>query len=165
MQLTTFVDIVVDFDQTLNKNPCLKKINDKLATEPIKRDLYGSEAPFKTWQKLKAMSVKEISKNNLVLLDHHQLQYKEDLHKGWYWQEKDGEKNGIGRFVYPDNQIYEGQFKDGGFSGYGRFIYENGDYYIGFWENCNKHGKGKRFKQDGNLIEEGIYKDGELVKE
>ena len=46
------------------------------------------------------------------------------------------------------------------FDGDGKYVYEDGVYYIGHFKNGLKHGKGKLFNRDGNIIYEGIFNNG-----
>lgn len=54
---------------------------------------------------------------------------------------KDGKLNGQGKQIFPDKATFEGEFKD------------------------NKlNGQGKKTRADGTIIDEGEFKDGNLVK-
>ena len=69
---------------------------------------------------------------------------------------KNGRLHGLGREISPSS-ICEGQFEDGYLNGYGREIYHEGDYYIGFFSHSKKHGYGKIFKADGNIVYQGVF--------
>lgn len=39
--------------------------------------------------------------------------------------------HGKGKFIFQNNEIYEGNLKEGLFEGYGRYVHENGTKYMG----------------------------------
>ena len=50
--------------------------------------------------------------------------------------QKNGQRNGIGRLVFPDGGSYEGKWKDDVMDGYGQLFYSSGKLaYEGFWQN------------------------------
>ena len=75
-------------------------------------------------------------------------------------------KNGEGIEYYENgNKKYEGNFLNDEYEGYGTFFYENGDSYIGYFKNGKKEGSGIIIGPDGNIKEDGIYKDDKLIEE
>ena len=45
--------------------------------------------------------------------------------------------------MYPDGDVYEGEWKDDKANGFGIYYYSNGNKYEGYWENDCQHGYGK----------------------
>ena len=68
-----------------------------------------------------------------------------------------------GIIIYRDGTKYAGEWKEGKFNGQGAQIWANGDKYVGQFKNDNWHGQGILTHADGR-IEEGIWKNGKLVK-
>ncbi|MCC7244612.1 MAG: caspase family protein [Saprospiraceae bacterium] len=58
-------------------------------------------------------------------------------------QFKNGQRNGTGKMVLANSNIYEGQFINNRMQGEGTMTYPNGDRYIGQWSNDMPNGKGK----------------------
>ena len=71
--------------------------------------------------------------------------------------------NGIGREIYNNGSVYEGQLQNGLANGWGREIYKSGRYYIGCWKAGDYHGFGQRFEANGDLIEKGWFKESKVV--
>lgn len=70
-----------------------------------------------------------------------------------------------GTFLWPDGEKYVGEFRDDKRSGQGTFTWANGEKYVGeFWDN-KRNGKGIRYSASGSVLEQGLWKDGELVRE
>ena len=57
--------------------------------------------------------------------------------------------------------MYEGDFVNGKYEGHGKFYFDTGIYYIGEWKNNIMHGKGKLYDKEGQIMEEGIWNNGE----
>ena len=57
-----------------------------------------------------------------------------------FW--KNSKFNGMGRYISPDDDVYEGDFKDGFKDGYGVIKFKNGGSYEGEWKEDKQHGKG-----------------------
>ena len=74
-------------------------------------------------------------------------------------QYKNGEKHGVGIFVWENGNIYQGQYKEGKVNGNGVMIYHDGSSYNGNWENDRANGRG--VFQD----EEGVKYEGEWVED
>jgi len=70
-----------------------------------------------------------------------------------------------GTFVWPDGEKYVGEFRDDKRSGQGVFTWTNGERYIGEFRDNKRNGKGARYSAGGAVLEQGIWKDGELVAE
>ena len=43
--------------------------------------------------------------------------------------------------------------------------YADGTKHYGKWKDHKKHGKGQTYAKDGSLITDGVWENGELVKE
>jgi len=87
----------------------------------------------------------------------------------------------IGKFFNSDGERYEGEWKDGMKHGQGKksdlliltffntligeFFSNNGDKYEGEWEAGWINGKGNKFNSKGQLIEEGKFIEGVLIKD
>ena len=44
-----------------------------------------------------------------------------------------GQKNGQGKYIWPDGNSYEGQFVNNNLSGFGTYHWADGKKYSGFW--------------------------------
>ena len=80
---------------------------------------------------------------------------------------KNGLRHGKGKLYYTNGTLkYEGDFINDKFEGYGKYFNENSKnkwkYYIGEWKNGLKHGKGKLFDKNENLMYEGYFANGKL---
>ena len=76
-------------------------------------------------------------------------------------QEKciDGDcQNGIGKYIWSNGKIYEGEWKNGVPNGVGKLYFSNGDIYEGQLIDNHLNGKGKYTKKDGNVYN-GEFKD------
>lgn len=62
-------------------------------------------------------------------------------------------KNGHGRYVAPNGDIFEGEFENGLKSGPGVYTYVNGDKYVGSWLRGERHGKGSFVFANGTSLE------------
>ena len=68
---------------------------------------------------------------------------------------------------YKNNRLkYIGDYEDGQINGKGELYYQDYGYinYIGEFKNGEKDGIGKEFDKFGNLINEGVFKNGNLFK-
>ena len=104
------------------------------------------------WKGLGALSYSEIASNPNFDLDQEYLfgekEYMHGTVKGrqdllsackYIGQLSSGkEPHGIGRFVYQNGSIYEGQWYNGQRDGYGRFIQEDGKHFVGQWRNGSR---------------------------
>ena len=66
--------------------------------------------------------------------------------------------NGIGKFKYKNDDVYDGSFKDGYPNGKGKMQYSSGDMYEGDWVKGNWNGKGVYTWKDGRFYK-GDVKD------
>ena len=55
---------------------------------------------------------------------------------------------------------YQGTFHENLYNGYGEFYYRDGESYKGFWNNGVKHGQGSFLKENGEVMTEGEFKNG-----
>ena len=58
-------------------------------------------------------------------------------------------KNGKGRYVAPNGDVFVGDFVDGQKCGKGEYIYATGGRYVGSWLDGKRHGKGVFIFADG----------------
>jgi hypothetical protein len=75
-----------------------------------------------------------------TLLPYMDMTYHKPGYKGEYGPL--GLREGQGKFLYPNGDMYEGEWFYGKFDGFGKYTYTNGDYYEGQWMNHKKDGKG-----------------------
>lgn len=54
---------------------------------------------------------------------------------------------------------YEGEMVDGLYHGYGTYIWPNGDMYVGQWSMGRKHGKGKYMLANGSIYDGNYVND------
>eukprot|EP01084_Bolivina_argentea_P254410 427675_1 len=55
---------------------------------------------------------------------------------------KNGTRSGIGKMMYNDGEVYEGEFENNKWNGYGKFMYKNKAVYEGNWKDCERNGYG-----------------------
>ena len=55
---------------------------------------------------------------------------------------ENGQRNGFGTMIYPDQSQYRGSWKDGKKHGRGEYAFVNGDRYVGEYDNDVRHGFG-----------------------
>ena len=67
--------------------------------------------------------------------------------------------NGRGKLVYPNEEVYEGDWVFGKRHGQGTYYYLDGGSYRGQWENDKINGTGVSLYANGNRYE-GEWKDG-----
>ena len=61
--------------------------------------------------------------------------------------------------------IYVGQVNlDNKKWGRGALINNNGNYFVGYWKNDKKNGKGTEYSKEGEIVNEGEYKNGTLLE-
>ena len=70
-----------------------------------------------------------------------------------------------GTFLWPDGEKYVGEFRDDKRSGQGTFTWTNGEKYVGEFGDNKRNGRGVRYSASGSVLEQGLWKDGELVRE
>ena len=61
-----------------------------------------------------------------------------------------GERHGKGRNVFPNGDIYDGQYVNGKRHGKGVYVFKNTAFYSGNFENNNKSGSGLFIYPDGS---------------
>ncbi|MBN1670945.1 MAG: MerR family transcriptional regulator [Kiritimatiellae bacterium] len=66
---------------------------------------------------------------------------------------KDGKKDGKGRYMYPNGDVYDGDFSDGKKHGTGRYVFNNGDVYFGDYKDDVRTGKGTYVYASGDRYE------------
>lgn len=71
--------------------------------------------------------------------------------------------NGVGKFIYSDGGVYEGQFKNGVWDGEGTVKWPSGSSYKGGFYSGKKHGIGLYRYNTGDLFE-GEYSYGNMLK-
>lgn len=88
-----------------------------------------------------------------------------DMTLNYNGQIKDGKMNGHGLITYiinkmnPTYKSYDGFLVDNNFDGSGIITYTNGDIFIGEFKNNKKHGAGKMYNSNGDLIMDNIWKN------
>ena len=72
-----------------------------------------------------------------------------------------GNREGSGKLVFPNNNVYEGQFSRNRINGEGTMTYSNGDKYAGTWFTDQPNGKGKYYFKSKERYE-GDFKSGKF---
>ena len=72
---------------------------------------------------------------------------------------QDNKRYGIGRCVWPDGSVYEGEWKNDRFEGQGRMIFKEGDFYTGDFIDGKATGFGVYESTDGTVYKGEMYKD------
>jgi hypothetical protein len=89
----------------------------------------------------------------------------------WVWDNenayhgsfKNGKRTGHGDYTFSNGDTYSGDFLDGKFNGHGKYTYADGDVYDGQWANGKMAGKGELQRRDGSK-QAGDYRDGAIVE-
>lgn len=76
----------------------------------------------------------------------------------------DGQKSGVGKMVYPNGDVYEGEWVANKMEGQGTYTYKKtGDIYSGTFQGNKKHGAGDyEFGKDNSRMT-GTWENGEIV--
>ena len=64
-----------------------------------------------------------------------------------------GKAHGQGKYTVATGDVYEGEFVEGAPHGHGKYSYSSGSVYEGEWVADKKHGRGKLTHADGNSYE------------
>lgn len=80
-----------------------------------------------------------------------------------HWEE--GEMHGHGYFSWNDGSSYRGEYQHGRKHGIGRFVFPSGKYYEGEWVHGKQSGRGKLYDKNGDLIHNGVWREGVFLKE
>lgn len=86
-------------------------------------------------------------------------QFEKNYYVGFF---KDGKRDGYGFQVDPGIGKYIGNWKNDIMDGYGEYLFENNNNAIGYYKNGTLNGMGYSVVND--VWEQGIYKDGKLIK-
>lgn len=70
-----------------------------------------------------------------------------------------------GVFIWSNGEKYVGEFRDDKRNGQGVFTWPNGEKYVGEFRDNKRNGSGTRYSTDGSVLEQGLWKDGELLRE
>ena len=71
--------------------------------------------------------------------------------------------SGRGTYTWTDGSRYEGSFKKNERHGKGSMIAPDGSKWSGKWKNNKKNGKGKMFDAQGEIVQQGVWENDELV--
>jgi len=77
---------------------------------------------------------------------------------------KDGQKHGVGKMIYPNGDIYEGEWVENRMEGEGSYTYKtSNDIYSGSWVNNKKSGQGTySFGKDQSIMT-GTWENGQIT--
>jgi len=70
---------------------------------------------------------------------------------------------GRGTYTWTDGSRYEGSFKNNKRHGKGSMIAPDGSKWSGKWKNNKKNGKGKMYDSKGDLVQQGVWENDQLV--
>ena len=79
---------------------------------------------------------------------------------------KEGEKwnNCFAKYKFIDDTVYEGEWVGNAPNGSGARTYQNGEKYVGEFKNFRQNGEGVLLSSGGNILKEGFWVDGSLVR-
>jgi hypothetical protein len=69
-------------------------------------------------------------------------------------QSFNGMIHGLGRYVWPDGRIFEGEYKDDQKEGFGIYTFNDGKMYRGYWKDGKQHGLAQYIFLNSNFDEE-----------
>ena len=78
-----------------------------------------------------------------------------EVYEGYWLNDK---RNGKGRQIYNDGDVYTGQWKDNSYHGNGEFVQPSGSKYNGEWKDGKYHGLGLETWPDGTTYK-GLYSE------
>ena len=73
--------------------------------------------------------------------------------------------HGKGEFYFANGSKYIGEFKFDYFSGKGKRFYSDGYIYEGNFDSDKPNGKGIMYNPEGKIVFDGMWKDGNPVKQ
>jgi hypothetical protein len=76
---------------------------------------------------------------------------------------RNNREDGFGILSWSSGQKYEGEWLDGSISGRGTLTTSTGEKYIGNWENWQRNGHGILYDAAGDILEQGIWENDELL--
>ena len=79
------------------------------------------------------------------------------------FRKDNGQRHGIVRLIFNNNDIIEAFYAKDGRSGFGRKLYSNGDYYVGNLLLNAESGPGKLFNSSGKSMAEGYFQRGQVL--
>ena len=74
-----------------------------------------------------------------------------------------GKRTGIGKFTWPNKQVFEGEWVDDRRNGQGILYMPDGSKFEGVWTNDVLSGKVKLYDKDGKFKENAIFKNNQKV--
>ena len=87
-------------------------------------------------------------------------EFKGDIYVGEY---KDDIRHGQGTYIFKDGSKYTGYWLDNNPNGQGIYIYTDGRKDVGEFKNGLLDGYAIKYKADGSIIQQGIFKDDEFL--
>jgi hypothetical protein len=73
-------------------------------------------------------------------------------------------RNGQGTYYFVNGDKYIGQWVIGIMEGQASYIWRDGSKYIGQYKNDKRNGYGTYYNANGSINQQGMWKDGEIVK-
>ena len=147
-----------------------RSIINLLNSEPV-LDEKANQKPLENWRIAGPLRLEEIIANSDVpiCLNANELTYVYNQEETTNFSglqfkysgqiNKDDVYEGIGRRIFEDGDIVEGQCINGKINGYGRTFDISGGYYVGTYRDGQSHGYGKYVHPDGVTVEEGLWMD------
>ena len=101
--------------------------------------------------------IKELKNPNTYL-----IQFLPEL--GYWGAWENGKRNGLGTYVWEDEQKYTGNWKNDVRHGKGTLYFKNGEYLTGVWEHGKLNGEVIKRAKNDEIIERSIYENNVKVK-